>query len=46
MKWRKSSGNYKEGDQYLYVNVGLGETIFPTRIGARPEITLITLETK
>lgn len=32
------------GTQYLYVNVGLGETIFPARIGARPEITLITLK--
>lgn len=30
-------------DQYLYVNPGLGETIFPARIGVRPEITLITL---
>lgn len=32
------------GTQSLYVNVGLGETIFPARIGARPEITLITLK--
>ena len=32
------------GTQYLYINVGLGETIFPARIGARPEITLITLK--
>lgn len=32
------------GNQHLYVNVGLGETIFPARIGARPEITLITLK--
>ena len=31
--------------QYLYVNPGLGETIFPARIGAMPEITLITLKT-
>ncbi|MDE5890315.1 MAG: hypothetical protein K2H10_04790, partial [Bacteroidales bacterium] len=29
--------------QYLYVNIGLGETGFPARIGARPEITVITL---
>lgn len=29
--------------QYLYVNPGLGETIFPARIGVCPEITLITL---
>ena len=36
-----------EGDacaQHLYVNAGLGETIFPARIGVRPEITLITLK--
>lgn len=32
--------------QYLYVNAGLGETIFPARIGVRPEITLITLKTR
>lgn len=32
--------------QYLYVNAGLGETIFPARIGVRPEITLITLRRK
>ena len=29
--------------QYIYINAGLGETIFPARIGVRPEITLITL---
>lgn len=29
--------------QKLYVNIGLGETIFPARIGTPPEITLITL---
>lgn len=39
-------GLYTKGDQYLYVNIGLGETIFPARIGARPEITLITLKTR
>lgn len=36
-------GLYTKGDQHLYVNIGLGETIFPARIGARPEITLIKL---
>ncbi|MCR5841947.1 MAG: metallophosphoesterase [Bacteroidales bacterium] len=36
-------GLYKEQGQYLYVNIGLGETIFPARIGAVPEITRITL---
>lgn len=33
-------------EQYLYVNPGLGETIFPLRIGVMPEITLITLKCK
>lgn len=28
---------------YLYVNPGLGETLFPGRIGVMPEITLFTL---
>ena len=32
--------------QYLYVNPGLGETIFPARIGVMPEITLITLKSQ
>lgn len=31
---------------WLYVNVGLGETALPARIGVRPEITLITLKRK
>lgn len=37
-------GLYREQGQYLYVNIGLGETIFPARLGAVPEITLITLK--
>lgn len=37
-----------DGDspRYLYVNPGLGETLFPARIGVVPEITLFTLKTK
>lgn len=35
-------GLYKEKDQYLYVNIGLGGTL-PFRIGATPEITVLTL---
>ena len=42
--FRHHKGLYTEGRQSLYVNKGLGETIFPARIGARPEITLITLK--
>ena len=41
--FRQNKGLYSRNGQYLYVNIGLGETIFPARIGARPEITLITL---
>ena len=42
--FKHSDGLYTNGSQHLYVNAGLGETLFPARIGARPEITLITLE--
>lgn len=43
-KWiyPECDGLYSEGQQYLYVNIGLGGTL-PWRIGATPEITLITL---
>lgn len=36
-------GLHKVNGQQLYINRGLGETIFPARIGVPPEITLITL---
>ena len=42
--FKQNKGLYSSKGQYLYVNTGLGETIFPARIGARPEITLITLK--
>ena len=44
-KWiyPECDGLYSEGQQYLYVNIGLGGTL-PWRIGATPEITLITLK--
>ena len=38
-------GLYTDGDHSLYVNIGLGGTM-PMRIGATPEITLITLTSK
>lgn len=41
--FKQYRGLYSEGQQHLYVNIGLGETILPFRIGTRPEITLITL---
>ncbi len=37
-------GWYKEGNQWLYVNVGVGEVMLPFRFGALPEITVITLK--
>lgn len=37
------NGRYDDGEQTLYVNIGLGGTL-PMRIGATPEITLITLK--
>lgn len=44
MRYPEWGGLYKENGQYLYVNVGIGCTMIPTRIGATPEITLITLQ--
>ncbi|MFD2552426.1 metallophosphoesterase [Bizionia sediminis] len=42
-KFKHWAGLYKEGNQYLHVNRGLGWLGFPGRIGMRPEITCITL---
>ena len=48
--FREYRGLYSEttdfGTQYINVNPGLGETIFPLRIGVVPEITLLTLRGK
>lgn len=41
--FKQYRGLYRHEDQFLHVNTGLGETIFPARIGVQPEITLITL---
>lgn len=35
-----------DGKRFLYVNIGAGTVGFPMRIGATPEITLITLKRK
>ncbi len=43
---REQSETKSSVPQYLYVNIGLGETAVPARVGARPEITLITLRKK
>lgn len=37
-------GLYTEGGQKLYVNIGLGHLMYPLRLGAWPEITLLTLK--
>lgn len=44
LKYKHWGGLYKKGEQYLYVNRGLGWIGFPGRLGMRPEITSITLE--
>jgi len=43
--WRypEWGGAYHEGQQWLYVNIGTGMVGTPMRIGATPEITVITL---
>lgn len=38
------SGRYDEDGHTLYVNDGVGYVGYPMRLGARPEITLITLK--
>ncbi len=43
LMFKQYRGLYTKGGQSLHVNPGLGETIFPARLGVRPEITLITL---
>ena len=40
------NGQYKEGEQYLVVNRGLGVLGIPFRIWMPPEITLITLQSE
>lgn len=37
------AGLYREGEQYLYVNRGIGTIGYPGRVGMWPEITLVTL---
>ncbi len=40
----ENRGMFVEGNQSLYVNIGLGYTFFPLRVGeTKPEITVITL---
>lgn len=41
----ETDGLYREGEQLLYVNIGIGCTA-PVRLGAVPEITVITLRSQ
>ena len=50
IKWSPSkyiynewAGLYEDGEQYLYVNRGLGFLGYPGRVGILPEISLIEL---
>ena len=38
--YKRYAGSYKQGNQHLYVNRGMGFLIFPGRVGMPPEITL------
>jgi predicted MPP superfamily phosphohydrolase len=41
-----TSGWYEKAGGQLYVNRGIGTTILPIRLGARPEITVFELTRK
>lgn len=43
-KYPRWKGLYKENNQYLYVNIGLGYIAFPGRVGTDPEITVFELK--
>ena len=43
LRYKEWGGEYREGNQRLYVNIGTGMVGPPMRIGATPEITVITL---
>lgn len=43
MLYREWGGLYRSGEQFLYVNRGLGTVGFPGRIEMDPEITVLTL---
>ena len=41
--FKEVAGLFRHENQYLYVNIGLGETVMKARIGTKPEITVIQL---
>lgn len=46
LRYPEWSGLYSSNGQYLYVNIGVGCIMLPARLGATPEITVITLRHK
>lgn len=46
LRYPEWGGAYNEGERWLYVNIGTGMVGTPMRIGATPEITVITLRKK
>ncbi len=44
MKYPRWGGLYTEGQQHLYVNIGIGYIAFPGRVGTPPEITVFELK--
>lgn len=44
LKYKTWGGLYPDSlNRHLYVNIGIGEVGFPARIGATPEVTILTL---
>ena len=41
--YKRWSGLYEEDNRWLYINDGIAAAMFPMRLGARPEITIIEL---
>lgn len=44
IRYKHWGGFYKEGEQYISVNTGIGFIAFPGRVGMPPEITVIELK--
>ncbi|MCD8193593.1 MAG: metallophosphoesterase, partial [Tannerellaceae bacterium] len=47
LRYKDWAGLFREGNQFMYVNQGIGNIFFPMRIGnAWPEITILELRTR
>ncbi|MEL6392690.1 MAG: metallophosphoesterase, partial [Bacteroidota bacterium] len=44
--YKQWAGIYKQGQQWLYVNRGLGCLVYPGRVGILPEVTVLKLVNK